>query len=196
MTAVAELRPRASVLAQKVLGVDLSLTHTAVALGDYSAAWAKTFPTKSLGEDVHARMARCALVVEPVVAVARQHAAELALIVFEAYPYAGGRFAGKAYDRGELGGILRWEMRGLGVPIVEAFPNTLKAFAADYGRADKNEVREALGARYHVAITDDNQADAFACMALGQCVLGRWVASSTKQDDVVRSCRRKWGIGP
>lgn len=194
LAAAAIQRPRVSLLASKVLGIDISLSHTAVALGDYSSAYAQTYPTKALGDDVHARMARCALIVEPVVAVAREHAAELALIVFEAYPYAGGKFAGKAYDRGELGGILRWELRALDVPIVEVFPNTLKAFAADYGRAEKNEVIDALRDRYHVILKDDNQADAFACMALGQCVLGRWTASSVKQHDVVRDCRRKWGL--
>ena len=187
-------KPRVPVLADQVLGIDVSLTHTAVVLGGPNGSLAQTFVTKTIGDDVHARMCRNALVVEPIAAIAREHARDIALVVFEAYPYAGGKYAGKAYDRGELGGILRWELRAIGVPIVEVFPNTLKAFAADYGRADKNEVIAAVQERYRMVVRDDNQADAFACMALGQCVLGRWVPLSTKQGKMVDECRRKWAL--
>lgn len=95
------------------------------------------------------------------------------IVVYEGYAFgARGKNAG-VYSTGELGGVLKlmmWE-RGLDVMLVP--PTTLKLAIvgkgnADRGQKEKPEMRDALHKKFGYLIDQNDEADAFALMLLGE----------------------------
>lgn len=89
-------------------------------------------------------------------------------VTFVAYEgYAMGRFAGRAFDLGELGGVLKvvfWERK---LPFLIVPPSSLKLFATGKGNADKSRVCEAMSRHRGGAFRYDDEADAYALLQMG-----------------------------
>jgi Holliday junction resolvasome RuvABC endonuclease subunit len=160
----------APLLGESVLGIDPSMLGFAICY---------TIPGRPLQEGewksepadgVLARMARCEQLIRGTLQIVSAHKPGLVLI--EAYAYNAAH-SGQAFDRAELGGILRWELvKRAQCPIVEVAPNSLKKFATGNGGAKKPEMISALTTLQQRRIKTDNQADAAALCELGNALLG------------------------
>lgn len=153
-----------------VAGIDPSLTGCAVSLFDSCGAQnTHTYsskPADGLGARFHRFNSLCLDVVEA--------ARGASLCCIEGYSFASK--GGKAFDRVEFGGMLRWRlMAQAGVKLIEVPPTTLKLFAAGKGNADKTAMALAVYKRWKVELPDDNQVDAYCLARLAACIAG-WAA--------------------
>lgn len=69
----------------------------------------------------------------------------------------------------ELGGIVKYSLRKIGLQPVEISPKSLKKFIAGNGNADKVQMLAAIQAD-GLPILDDNMADAFGLAKLGHAL--------------------------
>jgi Holliday junction resolvasome RuvABC endonuclease subunit len=197
-----------------VLGVDPSLRGLAYALvhssfpNDPHEGVAKSNPAK----DVRARVERYKAIVEPVVELARLHKPRVVLI--ENYAYGVNGFG--VIDRAELGGVLRCSLAPHCEVMLEIGTSTLKKWAAGFGgggklppglteqqrkqqlarrrKDSKNAVRKGLTALYGVSFEGadkDDQADAFALMKIGACLVGLDEPRNDAQREVLKGLRQK-----
>lgn len=87
------------------------------------------------------------------------------LVPFEGY--AMGRFAGRAFDLGELGGVLKLALFERKIPILLVPPSCLKLFATGKGNADKDQVMVAMAKHRGRLFASDDEADAYALLQMG-----------------------------
>ena len=130
----------------KVVGIDPSLTGTAVVIGDGALWKLGEFSSKNAGDDVRSRVARYDALVAGVVKFIEEHG-PVAAIFIEGYSF-GSNMPGKN-GTVEFGGILRWHLVDLAPRVYEVAPATLKKFVTGKGNAPKNtmlaHISEALG---------------------------------------------------
>lgn len=140
----------------RVLGLDLSLTSTGVALPNGS-----TFRIKTRPKDGDRRLAVIRDTLRDVIAVHRPHVA-----VIEDLP----RHAMGAGVTAMVHGIARTELLDAGAAYATVVPATLKAFACDHGRAEKHQLAAAAFLAAGVEFADDkggDQCDAWWLRAAG-----------------------------
>lgn len=87
------------------------------------------------------------------------------LVVYEGY--AMGKFAGRSFDLGELGGLLKMAIWTRRIRILLVPPSSLKLFATGKGNADKEAVMKAMSKHRGALFTSDDEADAYALLQLG-----------------------------
>jgi crossover junction endodeoxyribonuclease RuvC len=87
------------------------------------------------------------------------------LIAYEGY--AMGRFAGRAFDLGELGGVLKLFFFERKIPLLLVPPSSLKLFATGIGNADKQRVMAVMSKHRGRAFSSDDEADAYALLQVG-----------------------------
>lgn len=155
-----------------VLGIDSSLAGFAYALARPGEPIIEARIKTSPAVGVRGRIDRYLELCRPVVQVASQFQPQLVLIEGYAFAFAGGKQSGRAHDRAELGGILRYLLLPLVPTILEPAPATLKKYATGSGVADKAAVVSALARRYGRTFSSDDQADAFALAMMGLCIVG------------------------
>jgi crossover junction endodeoxyribonuclease RuvC len=87
-------------------------------------------------------------------------------VLIEGYAFS----AHMAYSRAiaELGGIVRYHLAELGQKPIEVAPASLKKFLTGKGNADKNIVLLDVFKRYGLELRNDNLADAFGLAKIGQ----------------------------
>lgn len=148
-----------------VVGLDLSLTGTAVALRRRGA-----LSTEHIIDVPKLRG------IERIIAI---RDAVLSLCMFyddDGMPaesvaviedYAFSRAASHAHELGELGGAVKVALRENGVPYVLVSPSALKRFATGKGNATKPDLRMARLKRTGVDERDDNANDAFWLRQMG-----------------------------
>jgi len=116
-----------------VVGLDLSLTSTGICIDGVSEALSS--PAKGVE-----RLADLAD------QVCERIAATLdAVVCIEGYSF--GSRNSQAHAIGELGGVVRYRLWQLGVPVVEIPPTCRAKFATGRGNAGKDEVVSAISAR-------------------------------------------------
>lgn len=161
----------APLLGESVLGIDSSLKGFASCYSvpgrpDLIEGEWKSDPAVG----VTARMARVEQLVRGVLQIVSAHKPSLVLIEGYSYNSTGGQ----AFDRAELGGILRWELVRRGCnKIVEVAPATLKKFTTGDGHAKKPAMISAIARLQHRQIKTDNKADAAALCELGLALTGQ-----------------------
>jgi Holliday junction resolvasome RuvABC endonuclease subunit len=129
-TPAAGLTPRpAAAGAPLVIGLDLSLTSTGVALPDGT-----TYRIKTRDKDGDRRLLHIRDSIREDIARYAPH-----LAVIEDLP----RHAMGAGVTAMVHGIVRAELLDAGVPYAIVVPATLKAYACDHGRADKKQLAAA-----------------------------------------------------
>ncbi|WP_329032216.1 hypothetical protein OIE71_04555 [Streptomyces sp. NBC_01725] len=142
----------------RVIGLDLSITSTGVALPDGS-----TFRIKTRQKDGDVRL----LVIRAAVRGALlDHKPHLAVI--EDLPTKMRPTAVKGI--GGLHGVVKAELLDAGVPYAVVAPATLKSYAADHGRAEKPAMAAAAFLAAGAEFADDaggDQCDAWWLRAAG-----------------------------
>lgn len=174
-----------------VLAIDPSLAGTAYAFArpgrPVELERIKTSPASS----VRARLARYEQISTPIVEVARLHEPVLCLIEGYSFASAGGQVSGRAHDRAELGGVLRWRLRDHVREFVEVAPSTLKKFTTGKGNAKKPEVVSVASRRWNQTFRTDDEADAYALCMLGLALVGAVIPDNKAQREVVEKLRVK-----
>lgn len=141
----------------RVLGLDLSLTATGVAMPDGTLA---TIRTRTKEGDRR--------LTEIAYAIGRTlHAVDLA-IVEDLPTHAHG-----AGITGMVHGAVRSELIRFNVPYLLVPAATLKVFATGRGNSKKPELRMELFKRHGLDVADDNQVDAWWLRALGHDLTGQ-----------------------
>jgi Holliday junction resolvasome RuvABC endonuclease subunit len=141
----------------KVIGLDLSLTSTAMVVGTGDAFVLDT--GKLRGPERLAFIRDTVLEALPV---------GCGPVFVEGYSFAS-KFNREAL--GELGGVVRVALWEAGVQYVEVPPTTLKMYATGKGNATKTAMVVAARERLGMSELDDNVADALWLHALGVHVL-------------------------
>jgi Holliday junction resolvasome RuvABC endonuclease subunit len=141
----------------QVLGLDLSLTSTGLALPDGSVEVyrPKAYGKSNLGLD---------RLVEIRDRIVKAVFLDVELTVIEALAF-------DAHDtnrlQAQLAGIVRAKLFDLGTPFLCVPPGTLKKYATGNGHAGKTEMVQAAEKRLGYAGHDDNEADALWLRAIG-----------------------------
>lgn len=149
-----------------ILGIDLSLTNTGLAvIGHDGARWV-THRTVSSGKQVAAFKdpERQFRILTLVINIVKQYRPDAVVIE----DYAMGRAVGKAFTRAELGGMVKkFLLVEFGVPVFLVSPAALKRFmdcADKKKRGDKDAMFEAAVRRFNFISTDNDIVDAY-CLA-------------------------------
>lgn len=165
-----------------VVGIDPSLTGAGVGVGmsPEAAAWGdeKQFQVSTLGragkndEPLYTRLDRIELLADEIrdTAVNLMQWPSLALIETPAY----GQSTGKTHDRSGLWWeVVRIFRRELQIPVIEVSIQKVKTYATGKGNSAKDTVLIDVARRYpDVAIANNNEADAFALVAIGMRLIG------------------------
>jgi Holliday junction resolvasome RuvABC endonuclease subunit len=140
----------------RVLGLDLSISATGVALPDDTVRTIKTRPA-----DGDRRLVMIETFITTVTI-------GVDLAVIEDLP----THAMSAGITGMVHGVARAVLTNAGIPYALITPATLKAFATGKGNADKTAMAMAAFKRAGLEFADDNQCDAFWLRAAGLDHLG------------------------
>lgn len=141
-----------------VLGIDPSLTSTGYAIGDGRMVTTGTIkPKKLTGPE---RLLFIQAAIENML-----DERDISLVAYEGY--AMGRFAGRSFDLGELGGVLKTTIYRRKIPLLLVPPTSLKLFATGKGNADKDQVKVAMSQDRGQLFTSDDEADAYALYRMG-----------------------------
>jgi Holliday junction resolvasome RuvABC endonuclease subunit len=142
----------------KVIGLDLSITATGIALPDGTT---RTIASKAKGD---------ARLTDICIEVAKAAADEdVALVVIEELPPIR---ANSLALTGMVQGVVRLLLMELNLPYALVPPASLKKYATGRGNATKPDMRMALFQRAQLDLRDDNQVDAWWLRAAGLDHLG------------------------
>ena len=166
-----------------VVGLDLSLTATGIALADGSFDTIK--PTTK-------GMARLAAIE----AIVMDYTAGCDLAVIEGYSM--GSRNSQSHALGELGGVVRLALHRQDTPYVDVPPTRLKKWATGKGNADKDAVLVKAVKRFDPSPENNNEADAAWLRDIGMAwTEGRTLNAS--QAEIVKAiewptltARRPW----
>lgn len=157
----------------KVIGLDISLTATGVAIitDEPIAAEAYVYKTKPdpkpYDQLISNRRQRIAGIVNAVAPLC----VGADLVVVEGPSY--GSIGGKAHDRAGLWWALVGRISAAGHPVAEVAPTVRALWACGKGHASKGEVTDAIGALWpEVHIRDHNAGDALVLASMGSQWLG------------------------
>ncbi len=152
----------------RVVGLDLSLTATGVALpaGRTLTIGPKLKGCLRLAYIRNEVMEHCA----PVEATEPEWHMDAPLVVVEGYSFSSRN--SHAHALGELGGVIRLALHEHGVPYVDVPPSNLKKYATGKGNANKGEMLAAAIRRLDYQGASDNEADALWLRAMGLDALG------------------------
>lgn len=149
----------------RVIGLDLSLTATGIAIIDDDTITVHTITSSPTGDSVDDRVRRLDKI-ERAVMECMTGASEIDLIVIEGPSFGQMRQSGEHVRAG-----LWWRIVSIctdTAPVVEVPPATLKKYATGKGNAAKDAVLLATARRFpDVDLRDNNQADALWLAAMG-----------------------------
>lgn len=112
------------------------------------------------------------------------------LILLEDFSMTAMHAKGKSqWERIGLAEALRYQLHLMAKPMVEVHNATLKRFCR--GKAGSGKLIESVRAVWNFTADDDNQADAYALMRVGMCLLGMSAPEHGAQHDVVTMLRPK-----
>lgn len=146
-----------------ILGIDPSLTNTAIVRGDEHGYEVASFGSTNQGDHVAGRIGRYDLLISDVMEWLGERRPQA--IYLEAYSY--GSNDARAKFSAEYGGILRWHLVELTDRILEVAPMTLKKFCTGAGKGGKDLVIAHLARRYDVVLASNDEFDAFGLFRLG-----------------------------
>jgi Holliday junction resolvasome RuvABC endonuclease subunit len=157
----------------RIVGLDLSLTRTGVAMPDGTVSVLR--PSERGMQRLAWLRREIALVVEGA-----------DLVAVEGYAYAR---ANQAHQLGELGGVIRLLLHECGVRYVDVPPAVLKRYATGRGNAGKGQVLVEAVKRLGYEGSDDNEADALWLRALALDAYGHPVVRmpQAQRDAAVRA---------
>lgn len=156
----------------QIIGLDLSLTSTGVAVVNHSP----TFGTTAAVDSIQSKGKATATLTDRstrlrgLVGKITDHARNADLIVIEGPSFGQARQGGQ-HDRAGLWWLTVARLTGLGLTVVEVAPATRAKYATGKGNAGKDAVLAAVVRRYaDVDVTGNDEADALVLAAMG----ARW----------------------
>jgi Holliday junction resolvasome RuvABC endonuclease subunit len=165
----------------EVVGLDLSLTGTGVALG--IAAITDLFDgRRRIDAAGRVGMDRLAHIRDEVLTGCK----ETTLAIIEGYAF--GKIQGMA-ALGELGGVVKLALHERGIPFVIVAPASLKKFVAGKGNADKAVMIKEVFKRFGVDTNDHNIADAVGLMYIGRALCGWYEPTTEAQRQVIEEIK-------
>lgn len=153
----------------RVVGLDLSLTATGIALADGTAITAKSAHLRGEPRLVWVRRQ----VAKAVGLAPTRDGSTLdrpTVVVIEAPAFMAK--SSHQFSLGQLAGVVKVMLYEAHVPYVEVVNQRIKTLATGRGNAPKPEVLKAAWQRLGYEGTDDNQADALWLRQLGLLALG------------------------
>lgn len=150
-----------------VVGIDPSLTGTAVCVMREDGKVRMTRHGSKPADGIHARLARYGALVNAVCGTFDHF--RPACIAIEGYSF-GSQGRG-IRDGAEFGGLLRDEIAATfpGVPFHEIPPKSVKQFATGRGNADKMAVAVACVKRWGVEFATSDEYDAYVLARMAAC---------------------------
>jgi len=178
---------------KSVVGIDPSLSNTAVCVYDGTDFATTCFPTKPTGRLLRHRIDRYCFVAAGVCKLLVE-AQRPTLVLIEGYGFRSQA----ANAQGEFGGILRFLINSA-LPtglhnVAEVAPATLKKFAAGKGNAKKIAMVAALTKRYDVLFETDDEYDAYALARMAACLAGIEEPQTQQQRTAMETVRKSAGI--
>lgn len=171
-----------------VVGIDPSLTATALVSGDGQTYGTTSIGSKTRGREVSQRIARYCDLTERIedwlVDAWRFDGVVNAYI--EGYSFASH---GNGRDLAEFGGLLRHRLLGICNNLVEVPPTTLKKFATGKGNASKSVVGAHVAKRWGVLFDSDDLYDAYALYRFGLVAEGIVEPETKQQAEAVAAVR-------
>lgn len=156
-----------SIVSKTVVGIDASLTNTAVVIGDGERFRLKEFGSKSTGDSARARIERYDTLVADIVKFIESQQPIRAIYIED---YAFSRNGAGQSRLCELGGILRWHLVDFTLRVVEVKANTLKKFVTGKGNAPKDTMLAHIQKRWDQLFESNDAGDAYGLYKLGLCV--------------------------
>ena len=173
-----------------VIGIDASLTCTAVVMGrSPDIAKVTLHKSKPLGASASDRCARYNQLVAGIMKSIRGYDivdGEKVRIFLEGYSF-GSKFARETL--GELGGLIRWHLVDLDDDLIEVPPTTLKKFVTGKGGAKKEQMMLRCQMNWGYEAQGNDDADAYGLFRLGCCVCGLDEPTNQAQREVVEKLR-------
>jgi Holliday junction resolvasome RuvABC endonuclease subunit len=114
------------------------------------------------------------------------------LIAYEGY--AMGVKGGRSFDMGEGGGVIKLFAYEAGIDVLLIPPSNLKQFTTGKGVADKPTMAAAIRRVYGYSIEQNDEADAFALMKMGEAYISR--RSARSHSTICREALAKCSILP
>lgn len=145
----------------EVIGLDLSLTSTGVAVGSRTLVIASKFKGVQRLDDVENQILKIFQAVWP------------PIVVLEGYSFASRN--SQAHSIGELGGVIKMMCHDHGIPVAISPPTCRAKFATGRGNASKAEVMSAVSARTGIVWSGkgaEDQCDAWILQEMGLARLG------------------------
>ena len=170
----------------KVIGIDPSLTTTAVCVSSADDGWFEmnTFKSSPVGYHVADRIKRYLDFSREIVDQCEEHSVTLVLI--EGFVFTSAQ----ASVQGEFGGILRCKLLAAFPGLVhEVAPATLKKFVTGKGNASKVAMAGAIAHRDGVEFDTDEAYDAFGIAQMARQLVGWSKPANQWQRDSLESLR-------
>ena len=154
----------------KVVGLDVSLTNTGVAVLSGEDTNVFRISSKPCPDDIQPRVERLLGMVRQLPLVT-----EGDLVVVEQPAFS--KTTGKHHDRSGLWWLMVEDLTARGADVVEVAPSVLKKYVVGKGNASKSEmqgtmIRRMLPLAPSLVLHDDNEVDAFGLAAMGARHLG------------------------
>jgi crossover junction endodeoxyribonuclease RuvC len=152
----------------KVVGLDLSLTCTGVAVATENGAITDRITSTGRADaTLHDRAERLRLLQHKI----RGHVTHADLVVIEGPSY--GSTTPHQHDRSGLWWLVIADLRNLAYPVVEVAPKCRMRYATGRGNASKDDVLSAVIRRYpHIDVNGNDEADSLVLAAMGMRHLG------------------------
>lgn len=138
-----------------IAGLDLSLTRSGFTILDENS---KVLHQEFLNTKEMRGMQRLLFIKQRVLQKLKQF--EVSQVMIEGYSF--GSKGRSIVSLGELGGVIRVAMFENGFSYIDCSPNSLKAYTAGNGQADKGMMQMAILTKYGINYEDDNVCDSYA----------------------------------
>jgi len=173
-----------------IVGIDPSLSGTAVVAGESSDRWTcERFSSKPSGQSVIDRVRRIDSLVSRIMKPLEHCCGKDTLILIEGYSFASD--VSRARFTAEFGGVLRWHLVDVG-HVVEVQPRSLKKFITGSGAGKKLKMIASLSRDpYNVEFSTDDEYDAYACFRLGFAFAGIEECRNASQRQVISQMNPK-----
>lgn len=172
----------------KILGIDPSLTGTGmVYLENGRMVKKELIKTKPTGDNKVAELNRLMFIARSFDPVG------VDIAVMEGVAYMA-RNTTALVQLSALNYLIREGLYICHIPFVIVAPTTLKKFITGKGNAAKDEIMMDVYKKYHVTLTNDNEADAYCLARIGEALLNKKIKLSKPQKEVIKLLREQLKI--
>jgi len=164
----------------RVIGLDLSLTHTGYVIRDNDKYLSGTIKPKSKGIK---RLYFHYKEIKKLLQYGRPD-----FVIIEGYAYSPHQ--GRSFSIGELGGIIKFMFYCNDISYLVVAPTTLKKFATGKGNAPKSEIAKEVWKRWSKEFKTEHEVDAFVLCKIGESIINKSIKLTNPQKEVVETIRR------